>query len=73
MTDRAVLWIWLQDCISFSNNNVKAIFDFFEKPEDIITADEKFLRDTGLGFVERRLWTVWAGLLLFFRDSHHSM
>ncbi len=48
MTDRAVLWIWLQDCISFSNNNVKAIFDFFEKPEDIITADEKFLRDTGL-------------------------
>ena len=48
MTDRAVLWIWLQDCIGFANTNVRAIFDFFEKPEDIITSDEKFLRDTGL-------------------------
>ena len=48
MTDRAVLWIWLQDCISFGNSRVREIFDFFEKPEDIITADEKFLRDTNL-------------------------
>ena len=48
MTDRAVLWIWLQDCIGFANTNIKAIFDFFEKPEDIITSDEKFLRETGL-------------------------
>lgn len=48
MTDRTVLWIWLQDCIGFANANIRAIFDFFEKPEDIITSDEKFLRDTGL-------------------------
>ena len=48
MTDRAVLWIWLQDCISFANARVREIFDFFEKPEDIIISDEKFLRDTGL-------------------------
>ncbi len=48
MTDRAVLWIWLQDCISFGNARVREIFDFFEKPEDIIMSDEKFLRNTGL-------------------------
>ena len=48
LTDRAVLWIWLQDCISFANAKTRAMFEFFEKPEDIVTSDEETLRNSGL-------------------------
>lgn len=48
MNDRIILWIWLQDCIGFANPKIKAIFDFFEKPEDIFMANEQYLRSTKL-------------------------
>ena len=57
MTDRAVLWIWLQDCISFGNSKIRQIFDFFEKPEDIIFSDEETLRKSGL-FTENTLFKM---------------
>ena len=43
-----ILWIWLQDCIGFSSNKPKKIFEFFEKPEDIFISDEKTIRESDL-------------------------
>ena len=47
-----ILWIWLQNCIGFSSNKAKKIFEFFEKPEDIFIADEKTIRESDI-FSER--------------------
>ncbi len=57
LNDRAILWIWLQDCIGFANAKTRAMFDFFEKPEDIVVSDEKVLRDSGI-FTEHSIYKI---------------
>lgn len=65
VNDRVLVWIWLQDCLGFCKSGVKKIFDVFEKPEDILTADEKTLRQT-------RLFNEHTIVKMMYRDFRYA-